>query len=264
VIPKVDPRVIVDELEIKAGDNLFIKSSMNWLGFGPAETLALLDALTERLTSAGTLVMPSFPYPNEVGRPKADAKFDVRRTASQMGLLTEMFRRLPDTRRTEHFWVPLCVWGRHSDFLLEGQDAVLNPFGVGSACRRLVDIDTRMLGLGVSTNYNILAHVADAVLHEGYPFKIFTDEIFEAPITGWNGEPKRIRSVLVTQERRLEMKPSKTIAASERLKAQFRFFDHDGGYVWSVPGRLFFDESVRLGRAALAEGRVPPWLESQK
>lgn len=260
---KVGPRQILDELGIAPGDALFVKASMNWLGFGPPETLDLLDALLDRLTPEGTLVMPSFPYSNEMGRPKDGAVFDVQRTPSQMGLLTEMFRRLPETQRSEHFWVPLCGWGKHAGFLLGGQDGVLNPFAQGSSCHRLLEIGTKMIGLGVSTNYNILAHVADVVLCERYPFRIFTEETYDGLVVGWDGVLKKVRSVLVTQDRRLQMKPSKLVAASDVLSARLRFFDHDGGHVWSLPGPLYFEESLRLGRAALDAGQVPPWLESQ-
>ena len=262
VTPKVKPHQILDELGIVRGDALFVTSSMNWLGYGPSQTLELLDALLDRLTPEGTLLMPSFPFPNEVGRPLDGAVFDVRRTPSQMGLLTEMFRRLPDTWRSEHFWVSLCGWGRKSRFLLAEQDCLLNPFGPGSSYQRLAEIGAKMIGLGVSTNYNSLAHVADAVLCERYPFRIFTEETHDGLVVGWDGLLKKVRSVMVSQDRRLLMKPSKLVAVSPALSASLRFFNHGGCHVWSLPGKLYLEESLRLGRAALDAGRMPPWLES--
>jgi aminoglycoside N3'-acetyltransferase len=260
-IPRVASGQILDELDIGPGDVLFVTSSMNWLGLGPSEALELLDGLLDRLTPEGTLVMPSFPFRNEVGRPADGAVFDVRRTPSQMGLLTEMFRRLPETWRSEHFWVPLCGWGKHARFLLRGQDLVLNPFGRDSSYRRLVEVGVKMIGLGVTTNYNSLAHVADAVLCERYPFPVFTEEAHEGALVGWDGSLRKTRSLLVTQDRRLNMKPAHLLPASPALTASLRFFDHDGGYVWSLPGPLYFEESLRLGREALDAGRLPPWLE---
>lgn len=261
--PKVSPRQVLDELGIESGDVVFVKASMNYLGYGPGDTLALLENLVERVGSAGTILMPSFPYSNDKGRPETDAVFDVRRTPSQMGLLTEMFRRWPGTERSEHFWVPVAAWGRLAAEFVAGQAEIPNPFGPGSSYQRLVDHGAKMVGLGVSTNYNILAHVADAVLHERYPFRIFTPQSFSARIIDRQGCERTMKSVLVAQERRLQMKPSRLVAASERLSRALRFFDHDGGFVWSLPGRLYYEESLRVGRAALDANRLPPWLETQ-
>ena len=96
------PEAILDRLEIARGDVLFIKASMNRLGYGGPETVALLDALLDRLGPEGTVVMPSFPYANEVGRPPAGAVFDVRRTPSQMGLLSEVLRRQAGAERSAY------------------------------------------------------------------------------------------------------------------------------------------------------------------
>jgi len=260
---KVPPRQVLDELGIESGDVLFIKASMNFLGYGPGDTLELLDCLVERVGPAGTILMPSFPYPNEKGQPESGAVFDVRSSPSQMGLLTEMFRRWPGAVRSEHFWVPVAAWGSLAAELVAGQAEILNPFGPGSSYRRLVDHGAKMVGLGVSTNYNILAHVADAVLHERYPFRIFTTESIAARIIDRDGHERTMHSVLVTQERRLQMKPSRLVAASGQLRRALRFFDHDGGFVWSLPASLYFEESLRIGRAALDVNRLPPWLEAQ-
>lgn len=261
--PKTTPATIVDELGIGRGDVLFIKASMNFLGFGPRETLELLDRLVKRVGDAGTILMPSFPYPNEVGRPEPGSVFDVRRSASQIGLITEMFRRLEGTTRSEQFWVPVCARGPLAEWFCAGQEEILNPFGPGSSYRRLVEQPTKMVGLGVSTNYNILAHVADAVLHEGYPFDIFSSEPVAGRMKGYDGVERATRCLFVSQDRRLRMKPSRVIALSAALTEKHRFFNHDGAFIWTLPGPLYFDEALRLGRAALAADRLPPWLEDQ-
>ena len=118
---KVTPADLIDELEIARGDLVFVKASMDRLGYGPGETVALLGALIERIGGEGTLVMPTFPYPNEVGRSAPGFVFDVRRTPSAMGLLSEALRRYPGARRSEQYWVPASAWGRLAAALTEGQ-----------------------------------------------------------------------------------------------------------------------------------------------
>jgi aminoglycoside N3'-acetyltransferase len=256
-----DPRQIVDALALRSGDVIFIKASMDRLGFDGPLTVRLLDAIVERIGATGTVVMPSFPYPNEVGRPADDFVFDVRRTPSHMGLLSEVLRRYDGAVRSENFWVPAVAWGAHAEWLTGDQLTVRNPFGPGSVYRRLTELPTRMVGIGVSLNYNILAHVADAELHEQYPFAIFEREPLAGYVVGHDGKRHRQLVTIVSQTRRLKMRPSRLVDASAELAAAKVFHDFSGAWVWSVPGLLYFQESLRLGRAALDNGRLPPWLE---
>jgi aminoglycoside 3-N-acetyltransferase len=258
---KVTPREILDELGLAQGDLVFVKASMDRLGYGASETVGLLEALVERVGPAGTLVMPSFPFVNEVGLPPPGLVLDVRRTPSLMGLLSEALRRYPGACRSEQYWVPASAWGRLAATLTEGQLDVLNPFGPGSTYRRLADHGVTMVGLGVSLNYNVLAHVADAVLAPRYPFRVFSEAPLIGTVVSADGRRHETRTITVSQQRRAGIKPARLIDASPRLGAATRFFDHAGGFAWSLPGRLYLDEALAIGQERLAAGRLPPWLE---
>ena len=261
---KVSPDVILDELRIAPGDVLFVKASMDRLEYGGPETVTLLEAILERLGPGGTIVMPSFPYPNEAGRAPDGFVFDVTRTPSQMGLLSEVLRRQEGTCRSEQFWVPAVANGQDAAFLTSGQLDVRNPFGPGSTYHRLTELPTRMVGLGVSLNYNIVAHVADTYLHERYPFRLFSTEPLTGTLIDARGSRHVQHTTVVSQGRRLRMRPSRLVAASPLVSAGLRFFDHAGAFIWALPARAYFDESLRLGREALDAGRLPPWLEEMQ
>jgi aminoglycoside N3'-acetyltransferase len=254
------PAALLDRLEIARGDVLFVKASMNRLGYGGAETVALLDALLDRLGPEGTVVMPSFPYANEVGRPSPGAVFDVRRTASQMGLLSEVLRRHAGTERSAQYWVPACAWGARARALTQGQLHVVNPFAAASTYARLPDAGCRMVGLGVSLNYNILAHVADAVLEPRYPFRVFDTELLRGTVVTEDGLRHETYTATVSQARRRLMRPARLVDASAPLTAALRLFDLDGAFVWALPGPLYLEEALGIGAEALDRGGVPPWL----
>jgi aminoglycoside N3'-acetyltransferase len=258
---KVVPREILDELGIERGGMLFIKASMDRLEYDGRQTVALLEALIDRVGPDGTLVMPSFAFPNWIGRPAAGFVFDVRRTSSQMGLLSEVLRRYPGTRRSAQYWVPACAWGKHAATLTDDQLEIENPFGAGSTYRRLVERGATMIGLGVSLNYNIVAHVADAVLAPRYTFAIFSEAPLFGTVVTADGRRYTTRTIIVRQEHRTRVKPSRLMEASPRLAAATRFFTHEAAFVWSQPAALWFEEALAIGEQRLNDGRLPPWLD---
>src|SRR5262249_45419773 len=153
------PEEILDRLDIEAGATVFVKASRRRLGLDRAGTQRLLDAFIRRLGPNGTLVMPSFPWPNDQAVLPLAYEFDLARTPSRMGLLSELFRTTPGTLRGEHYWWPICARGKYAQHLTEGQLTVRHPFGPGSSAHRLLDVPTTMVGVGVTTNYNIITHV---------------------------------------------------------------------------------------------------------
>ena len=81
----------LNNVGISNGDTLFIHSSADWfrnLEGGPMKVIQLLrDAVGED----GTLVMPAFPLTGMAKEYLDREKFDVKRSPSQMGLITEVF-----------------------------------------------------------------------------------------------------------------------------------------------------------------------------
>lgn len=258
---KPSPEQILDLLEIASGDTLFIKASRHRLGYDVNQTRQLLELLCERIGPEGTMVMPSFPWKNEEAFLPDGFEFDVRRTPSRMGLLSELFRTKEGTARSEHYWWPLCARGRHAQEILAGQRFVVHPFGPGSSPRRLLDFPTKMVGLGVTTNYNIITHVVDAALEPRYPRKLFTTRPMSGYVIDVAGERHPMHTVTVPQEVRAVVKPSRLITKSPLLLELLKESVCEGTIFWSLAALPYYTESLRLGSEALEKGQWPPWLE---
>src|SRR5437867_1927973 len=108
---------LLAELGIVQGATIFLHSSMDEImrrvpGMTPFK---LIQILQNALGEKGTLLVPTFPF---VGKQyfyiQNNPKFDVRRTPSQVGLLTEVFRRLPGVVRSLHPTHPVAAWGKHA------------------------------------------------------------------------------------------------------------------------------------------------------
>src|SRR5262245_7820819 len=93
---------LISRLGIVPGATVFLHSSMDELTRClPHLTAAgLIQILQSTLGSNGTLAMPTFPFRGkQYDYLQRNPRFDVARTPSQVGLLTEVFRRMPGVER---------------------------------------------------------------------------------------------------------------------------------------------------------------------
>lgn len=102
-------RLMLRDLGLQKGDTVLVHSSaeaMAQTGLSAAQTIRLLE---EAILPGGLLLMPSFPFGNDFyGYLRTLQGFDVRRTPSRMGMITEVFRRMPNVWRSLHPTHP-CV-----------------------------------------------------------------------------------------------------------------------------------------------------------
>lgn len=138
-------------LGIGPGDTAMVHAS--WLpdnGFrgGPADFVAALGrAVGAEDAGGGLLVMPTMTYHNESSAQylARGGTMDVARSPSRMGLLSEVFRRAPGTRRSLSPTHPLAARGRDAAAFLAGHERALSPFGPDSPFARLPERDARIL-----------------------------------------------------------------------------------------------------------------------
>lgn len=162
-------------LGVRAGDYLFVHSSFKSLGTveGGAETV--IGALEDAVAVDGMVLMPSFNLTPK-GNDARLAAWDILSTPSCVGYLTEAFRRLPGTARSDHF--SHSVTGRGRDamvFLSTHRDntGMRSPwdhpdhgkaFGEGSPFHKLYkDNRGRVLMLGVDYNSSTFCHYIEVV-----------------------------------------------------------------------------------------------------
>ena len=87
-------------LGVEAGDVLFIHSSFKSLGSVAGGAQTVVDALQAAIDPDGLILMPSFHL---IERSERARRWDWATTPSTVGWLTEFFRCLPDTYRSDHY-----------------------------------------------------------------------------------------------------------------------------------------------------------------
>jgi len=136
--------------------------------------LELLKMLIDFCGPQRTLAMPAFYFgdPDVGGAAETfvrQPRFDVRRTPSQMGLLSELFRRSRGAVCSRHPIYRICALGPLAYELARGHEHADLPCGVGSPFDAMAARDTLILGIGKP--FEVLTHVhhAEDVLGDAFP-----------------------------------------------------------------------------------------------
>jgi aminoglycoside 3-N-acetyltransferase len=159
------------ELGVEAGDNLTIHSSWDGCGRLAASPVAVIRELRVAVGGAGTLCMPASPR----GGVFRENAFDVRRSPSESGLLSEVFRRLPDTRRSLQQRSVAAQGPMAAELTREHH---LSPFasGLESPYGKLATLGGKVLFLGVGAETNTMFHCGEDILREQFPVQVYPSE----------------------------------------------------------------------------------------
>ena len=167
---------VLKSLGIQKGSCLFIHSSWSEFFNYQGTPTQLIDALLKEIGPDGTLAMPVFPINQD---PKVI--FDVRKAPSGAGLLSELFRRYPNVKRSINIMHSVCAIGPLADYLTKDHHHSITAWDKNSPYYRLKEIDALILGLGVGKHLSIATclHCADSLLKDKLPFfsNIFKSEI---------------------------------------------------------------------------------------
>ena len=146
-----------DELEtglhslgVQSGDTLMVHSSFDsFCGFrgSPKE---LIDVLLRVIGTSGNLLMVSLPYSSSTYAYLQNLKcFDVRKTVSHMGLISESFRRRKNVLRSFHPTHPVLACGPKAEWIVKEHDKCLYPCGPGSPFEKLAQLRGKVMFFNV-------------------------------------------------------------------------------------------------------------------
>lgn len=160
-------------LGVEAGDVLFVHSSYKSLGTVAGGAATVVGALEAAVGEEGLLLMPSFNLVK--GREQRMATWDVGRTPSTVGYLTEYFRNLPGTVRSDHYSHSVAARGRGAEAFVAGHletKGMRSPwdqppwgatYGSESPMVRAYERGGKLLMLGVDYTSSTYIHLVEVI-----------------------------------------------------------------------------------------------------
>ena len=160
-------------LGIAQGDTLFIHSSFKSLGAIEGGAGTVIAALEAVVGGEGLILMPTFSL--LPSREERVASWNVNKTPSTVGWLTEFFRQMPDTHRSDHYSHAVAARGKDakafvSDHLRrEGYESPWDhhpwgkTYGTHSPMFRAYNANAKLLMIGVDYETSTYIHLVEVI-----------------------------------------------------------------------------------------------------
>jgi aminoglycoside 3-N-acetyltransferase len=184
------------KLGVAPGQVLFVHSGADWLRSVEGGPIKILELFRRILGDEGTLALPSFPFDGLAAEYIATATFDARRSPSKMGLLTELFRRLPGVRRSLHPTHPVCAVGRLAEHLTNSHHLDARPFGPSSPFGRLEEEQGKVLMLGVNSDFLTHVHVVEDSMGASFPVPVYLPDAAEVAVVNHDGIAEVLKTLV--------------------------------------------------------------------
>lgn len=164
------------------GRILFVHSGLKSLGYLEKGATGFTQTLCDYvLGQGGTLAMPAFSMTGSMAETlrTTDTSFDVQKTPSMMGAISEAFRKLPDVQRSLHPTHSVCAIGPKAVWLTQNHHKDVRAFGPQSPLGKLLQDNGVYAGMGVSIRPLTFAHVVEDHMND-FPVPVYTSD---SPIT---------------------------------------------------------------------------------
>ena len=161
------------DLGIEKGDTLFIHSSFKSLGSVDGGAGTVIAALEESIGQNGLILMPTFNL--RPSREERVASWDVGTTPSTVGWLTEFFRQMHGTYRSDHYSHAVAARGKGAEIFVadhlrrEGyqspwdHDPWGKTYGSHSPMFRAYKRNAKLLMLGVDYQTSTYIHLVEVI-----------------------------------------------------------------------------------------------------
>ncbi len=112
---------------------------------------------------------------------KGNQIFNVKKTASQIGLLTELFRITQNVKRSIHPTHSVCASGPLAEELTKHHHLSGTTFGDGTPFGEMIKYKTLILGIGTKSQHSVTQiHAAEDIMGSNYPIMLYSNTI---PVT---------------------------------------------------------------------------------
>ena len=181
--------ILVTNLNLGEGDLVYVHSGMDGLNL-EFPFYRILFLIREVIGASGTVLFPTYPNHriSSYEYLRQGRVFDVRRTPSYTGILTEFARRQRGAVRSLHPTKSVCAIGPKAAEITATHHLSPYPYDTCSPYYKLIAGGGKIVGLGATTNYISFGYCVDDAWKEKFPVRVYHEEIFAAPCINYDGE----------------------------------------------------------------------------
>jgi aminoglycoside 3-N-acetyltransferase len=179
--------IIIDKLGLKNGDIICIHSSVDRLNLD-FPSYKIINILLEIVGESGTILFPTYPKLNSYLTLKNGEIFNIKRSPSFTGILSEYARRHSRAIRSLHPTKSVVAIGPLTKELTDGHENSPYPYDTCSPYYKLREYNAKIIGIGVKTTYLSAVHTVDDTMRDIFPLNPYHKELFEAECINYSGD----------------------------------------------------------------------------
>ncbi len=143
---------------ITKGMTILVHSSFKSLNLKTLGPIDLINALQEVITEEGNLLFPTLTYKTVN---KDNPVYSVKDTPSCVGILPEIFRKMPGVVRSLNPIHSVAAWGKNKFDLTETHLNDSITLGINSPFYKMLKSDAKILMLGCGLKPNTFMHLVE-------------------------------------------------------------------------------------------------------
>lgn len=185
----------LEALDIVKGDALLVHSSLSKMGFVEGGATTVIDALLQTVGAEGHLLMPNSPNASyQLDYIQHLNCFDVKNDKSQLGAITETFRKHPDAQRSCHPTEPVSCIGPEKDYFVGHHFGEPTPYTSKSPFYRVAERRGKILMIGVTLeNAGTNLHTLEDAI-EDFKYPVYYPQLFEVDVKLPDGSLKSMKT----------------------------------------------------------------------
>jgi len=196
-----DLHVLLSHMGVSAGDCVLMHSSFRPTNGFQGKPQDIIDVVLDLIGLRGTLVMMSMAYESSTKQYLSTRPiFDVRRTPSRMGILTELFRRRQGVVRSLSPTHPIVALGEKAAWIVEGHDRCAYPCGPGSPFQKILELDAKMFFFDLPFVGFTFVHYIEHQIQEYLPFPLYEPAPMTALLRDYNGKTDELSVYVFAEE----------------------------------------------------------------
>ena len=191
-------------VDVGFGDVLMVHASLGaYTGF-TGSPRSFIDTLKRAVGDQGTIMMPSMSYQDSS---KAfllrNEVMNVMRTPSRMGLLSEVFRRGKDVKRSLSPIHPILAWGRDADYFTSGHHLTRYSIGEGSPFEKLLARSGKNLCINVPLEFITFSHHIEHLVADRLPVNLYEETIYSGVVVDYEGNDIEVPCYVLSDQSRM-------------------------------------------------------------
>lgn len=192
----------VGSVGIGAGDSILVHSGFRASGFSgtPGD---VIECLLNVIGADGNLLMMSIPYRGSSQRyAEGDPLFDVLRTPSAVGLISEVFRRREGVLRSLNPFHPVLASGPLAAWLTADHQQCAYSCGKGSPFERFLNLDGKFLFFNAPFSSLTFMHYVEDRFRRQLPVELYDPEAATLRVKEPSGRELAVRQFFFSEAAR--------------------------------------------------------------